>query len=99
MAGIGRSLSEDPRGDRLSPAIVERLQAPTLTLAIWLQAGLATGVVTIMTLKPDFLPSLLVLILGAIVGWAIATIRGRSPMASNREQGRGGAARPVSQPR
>ncbi len=66
MLAIGRMLPAE--GDMLSPAMRARLSAPTLTLALWLETGLAIAIVAVMVVKPGFLTSIGVLVAGSVVG-------------------------------
>ncbi len=66
MIRLNRLLEEEPDG--FSPRLREQAGNPTLLLALWLQTGLAIGVVSIMVLKPDFVASLGVLVAATVVG-------------------------------
>lgn len=55
MIALGRILEHEPTG--LSPNLREQATSPTLLLALWLQTGLAVGIVSVMTLKPDLVTS------------------------------------------
>jgi hypothetical protein len=81
MIQLGRMLESEQ--ETLAPRVRSLLAELTLPLALWIQTGLALGIVTVMVLKPDFVTSIAILAIGAVIGGLIASAGGttRSPMA------------------
>jgi hypothetical protein len=50
-----------------------RLNIRTAALSWWVRVGMALGVVFIMTIKPDLIPSLIVVVAGAVLGGAVGS--------------------------
>jgi hypothetical protein len=79
MPGIGRSIGP-LRGALLAEAR-GRLRDPLVWSSILIRIGIALGIVLNMTVKPDVVAAVVVLIAFALVGWGAALVTGRGAQA------------------
>ena len=79
MPGIGRSIGL-LRG-ALPAEARGRLRDPLVWSSILIRIGIALGIVLNMTVKPDVVAAVVVLIAFALVGWGAALVTGRGAQA------------------
>jgi len=82
VSSIGRSLA--PLRGALPAAASARLRDPFVWSSIQIRTGIALGIVLNMTVKPDILGAVLVLVAFALLGWAAALVtrRAAQPVAT-----------------
>ena len=76
VPGIGRSIG--PLRGALPAGARARVRDPLVWSSILIRIGIALGIVLDMTVKPDLLGAVLVLIAFALLGWAAALVTSRT---------------------
>jgi hypothetical protein len=75
MPGIGRLIG--PLHGILPAGARARLRDPVVWSSILIRMGIALGIVLDMTVKPDVVAAVLVLVAFALFGWGVALVTGR----------------------